>query len=286
MAHTYATVGEADDYLVSNGSVVLANQPAAVVAQKLAVLEAVSRRIDFVCHRSGFRSGFGPRIGTNLYDGAGGNTLYLNDDLLTATTLSVASIQGATPATPVLNTDYFLANADGYTGPPWRKVILHGRGSPTLFGNGFQVNSLLGSWGYQDVRIPTGTTVSSGLSADAAATSFTTSASPALSPGMTLYIGTEHLYLRILATTTATVVRGANGSTAVVHVDTSAISRFQYPSQVTEVALRLFTRRWKSRDAGADGTDGGGQMPGVVTHEGEDLIIKRGLSDLMYVGQF
>ena len=208
----------------------------------------------------------------------------LHDDLLSLTAFTIQpSTASTTSYTPTVTTDYCLANADGYSGPPWRKVILHQKGTPIVFGTGYRVAALTGTWGYQNVTIPSTTTVASGLAADVAATSFTTSGTPTISPGMTLLVGTEQLYLYVLSGTTATVVRGVNGSTAAVHANSSAIARYQYPAQVTEVALRLFTRRWKSRDAGADGTDGGGQMPGIVAHEGEDLIIKRGLSDLMMV---
>jgi hypothetical protein len=99
-----------------------------------------------------------------------------------------------------------------------------------------------------------------------------------------LLIGTEQCYLYVLSGTTATITRGANGTTAATHIDTSAIAVYQYDSRVHDVCLRLAMRRWKARDAGADGTDGSLDMPGIATREGEDTIIRRGLADLMLVG--
>lgn len=284
MAHVYATVAEGDDYLISSGSTVLSAQIASTVALKLSILESVSRRIDDVSGRSEFGSGFGPRIGTNSYDGDGSNGLRLRDDLLTLTTLTLRSVTaGATAYTPALTTDYFLRDEmGGYSTGPYRDILLHGKGSPGNFGSGFRVTDALGVWGHQSVTVPSTTTVSSGLASDAAATTFTTSATPTISPGHTLLIGTEQIYVRIVASTTATIVRGANGSTAAVHANSSAIATYQYDARVHDVCLRLYARRLKARDAGADGMDGGGQMPGVTTHEGEDTIIRRGLGNLIH----
>lgn len=286
MAHVYATVGDANNGLISAGATVLATETAAIVADKLSMLDAVSRRIDNACHRSAFGSGFGPRIGTNYYDGDNWNELLLRDDLQSLSAFTIAPATGGTGISPTVTTDYFLANADGYTGPPWRKVILHRHGTPVVFASGYRTIVATGTWGYSNVTLPTGTTVASGLAADAAATTFTTSASPTLSPGMTLLIGSEQLYLYGLSTTTATVVRGVNGTTPAVHADASTIARYSYDARVVECAKALFVRRWKSRDAGADGSDGGGQMPGITPREGEETIIRRRLADLALLGQY
>lgn len=282
MAHTYATIDDANDGIKSGGAATLTTNTAA----KLAILEAVSRRIDEVCHRSKFGSGFGPRIGTNYYDGDGSNTLYLGDDLQSLSAFTVASATGGTGVSPVATTDYFLANADGYTGPPWRAIILHGSGTPTVFGPGYRTIAATGTWGHSNVTVPSTTTMASGFAASASATTFTTSASPTLSPGMTILVGTEQMYVSGLSGTTATVVRGANGSTAAVHADGSAIAVYQYDARVRETAIRLFLRRWKARDAGADGTDGGVDIPSQQTREGEKLIIERGLSGLLLLGTY
>ena len=286
MAHTYATVAEANDYITSGGAVKFAAESAAIVALKLSILESVSRRIDSVCHRSAFGSGFGPRIGTNKYDGDGSPGLLLRDDLLNTSAFTVATATLGTGVSPVVDTDYFLATPDGYTGPPYRKIILHGQGSPTYFAAGYRTVVVAGTWGYSNVTIPNATTVSSGLAAGTTATSFTTSATPTISPGHTLKIESEQVYLYSVVSTTATIVRGVNGSTAATHANGTAIAVYQYDSRVHDVCLRLFMRRWKARDAGADGTSGGLDIPAQTTTEGEDTIIRRGLSDLLLLGTY
>jgi hypothetical protein len=278
VAHVYASVAEADDYTTSGGAAKFATQPASTVALKLGILEAVSRVIDADMGRS-----FGPRIGTNRYNGSGRTYLRLGDDLQTITSITIRPSTGsATTTVLAADTDYYaLDEADGYSGPPYRRVLLNGSGTG-MFGAGFRVTDIVGVWGYSNVTVPTGVTVASGLAVDATATTFTTSASPypALSPGMTLLIGTEQLYLTGLTGTAATVVRGANGTTAAVHADASTIARYVYDSRVHEVTLRLYQRRWKARDAGADGSDGGMNVPSTSPHESEDTIIRRGLFGL------
>jgi len=39
-------------------------------------------------------------------------------------------------------------------------------------------------------------------------------------------------------------------------------------------------RRWRARDAGADGMDGGGQVGVIAPREGEDLILLRTIGHL------
>lgn len=278
MAHAYASIADANEFMVSNGASVLTSESAAIIARKLLLLESVSRVIDARMERSEFGSGFGPRTGTNRYDGSGGSVLRLRDDLLSATSITIRpSTASATTSTPTVDTDYYGLDENGGYGTPYRKLLLHGQGTVTAFGSGHRVTDVAGSWGYSDERYTSTTTVASGLASDAAATTFVTSASPTISPGHTLLIGTEQLYVTGLSGTTATVVRGANGTTAAVHTNSSAIAVYRYPRAVVDVALRLYLRRWKARDAGADGTDGGGSMPGVTAQEGEDTIIRRGL---------
>lgn len=282
MTHVYATVAEADDYTTSGGAAKYASQPASTVALKLGILDAVSRVIDADMGRS-----FGPRLGTNRYNGSGRTSLRLGDDLQAITSITNRPSTGsATTTVLIADTDYYaLDESDGYGGPPYRRILLDQSGV-RAFGTGFRVTDILGIWGYTNVTAPTGVTVASGLAADATATTFTTSASPypAISPGMTLLIGSEQLYVSGLSSTTATVVRGVNGTTAAVHADASTIARYVYDSRVHEVTLRLYQRRWKARDAGADGTDGGLNISSISPHESEDTIIRRGLFGLQVRG--
>ena len=111
MSHTYATVADFAAYLSDNGSVATALPETRV--RKL--LEAASRRVDGFCDRSEFQSGFGPRTGTNHYDGDGGFCLDLEDDVLAVTELRVYDVPGGTAYhTAAQTTDWFAVPAE-----PW-----------------------------------------------------------------------------------------------------------------------------------------------------------------------
>lgn len=279
LRHVYASVAEFDDYLRDNGATTFAAQSAAIVARKLAVLESVSRRIDEWCERSRFGSGFGPRTGTNRYDPPGSNCLYLWDDLLTITSVTTYDSPTASGTTLTDETDFFKRP---YDRSPYRELLIH-EDSSAVWGAGTRGNVIAGTWGYQDVRETLTPTISEAL--DASEPEIDVSALTGLSAGMTLLLDSEQVY--VTATTddtpdSITVERGVNGTTAATHLTGLAIARYVYPSAVHEVCLRIALKRWKARDAGADGTDGGGDVPVTTAREGEDTILRRGLDRLAY----
>jgi hypothetical protein len=229
-----------------------------------------------------FGSGFGPRIGTNRYDGKAGSCLRLEDDLLSITTLTLLDgTAGASIGTPVADTDYYLRDGEGhYDRLPYREFVLHGQGTITTLGTGTRVNAVTGKWGYQDVRVTAASLTTEAL--DASETGVDVTDGTDFSPGNTILIETEQMYVSSIATNTLTVVRAANGTTAATHSTAAAIGVYGYPAEVIDACLRLSLRRWKGRDAGADGTDGGGDVPMVAPREGEDTILRRGVWHLAY----
>ena len=279
MPHTYATVAEANNAIISNGGSVLATEVAAKIADKLTVLEAVSRLIDDRAERSDFGSGFGPRVGTNRYDGCAGSRLRLHDDLLSITSATIRLTTAAVATTTlVTDTDYYLLDAnDGYGAAPYRTLFLH-RIGVSAFGSGFRVTDITGTWGYANTTEAL-TTLGAAITTTTATTCTVASATNIVA-GTMLLIDTEQVYVTSVSGTTVTISRGANGTTAATHLNAAAVSRYRYPSQVVDVTTRLFLRRWKARDAGADGSDGGGDIPGVTRQESEDTIIRRGLFGL------
>lgn len=286
MAHTYADLAAFKNYVVDTGSTVL---NAANDVPMLGMLEAASRRVDEFCDRSRFGSGFGPRIGTNKYDSAYNHLLRLHDDLLSISAFTfLNATNDSTTITPVADTDYFLRGVDGAYLAPYREILLHGFGASTAatFGWGFRTITVTGTWGYQSDVLLSSTTVASGLSSSASATTFTTSATPTIAIGQTLRIGSEDLYLTGLTTTTATVERGANGTTAAVHADNSTISVHRYPRQIVNATLQVALRRWKMRDSGLTGDFGGGQIPGTVQRDSEMALLRATVGHLRLPSAF
>ena len=275
MAHTYVPLDDFKKFMVDGGT----DYGTISDDQLLAILEAASRRVDEYCERShGWGSGFGPRIGTNYYDPVCGNLLELDDDLLSITSVTTYDTVGGNGTTITDVTDFFK---EPYSGPPYRRLRIHEESSK-VWGAATRGNVVVLVAGYQDVRTVSTTTVASGLASDAAATTFVTSASPTIQIGQTLYIGTEHLYVTGLSGTTATVERGANGSTAAVHANSSAISVFRYPKGVVNGTRQIAQRTWKTRDAGASGGYGGGGIPNMDPRDTEWSILNATVGRFCY----
>lgn len=283
MAHTYASLADAMNFARDEGASstgMWAIATSANSARALAVLESCSRRVDEWCGRSAYGSGFGPRTGINRYDGDGGNNLQLRDDLQSVTSITVRqATASATTTTPAANTDYYLRNQRrGYEPAPYREILLHGLGSVTVFGSGFRVTDVSGTWGYANVSATNTATAS--VIASTSATTITVSSGTEFSPGQTILIDSEQLYITAQSTVTLTVVRGANGTTAATHSAAAATAKYTYDSAVIDTTLRLWLKRWRARDAGANGVDGGGDVGVTQYGESEDTILRRGVGHL------
>ena len=74
-----------------------------------------------------------------------------------------------------------------------------------------------------------GTTVSSGLSASATATSFTSSDGTKFRVDDVIQIESEHITISAISTNTITIQRGMLGTTAATHADTTAVSHVDAP---------------------------------------------------------
>ena len=268
MAHVYASLAQLNNTLRDNGSVTFATESATISDRKMEILRAVSREVDAHCERSDFGSGFGPRTGTNRYDGDGTAILRLRDDLLSLTTLTVYDGTGGTGTVYVVETDVYL---EPYDRTPRRRIVAHGQGSLSAFTRGYRTVDALGSWGERDQR-RTATATASAI-ASTTATSVTVSDGAEFSPGITILIDTEQLYVSAVSGTTLTVERGANGTTAATHGAAAAIQIYEYHPGVVSATLQLSLRRWKARDAGSDGTDGGGDVP-TVRPQSESSILR------------
>lgn len=281
LRHVYASLADLNDQLTDSGASLLTNTGANV--RKLEILDEVSRLIDAKAHRG---TGFGPWVGTFAYDGDSCDTLWLRADLAALTSLSYRATTGATPTTPVVDTDFYLGGIGGYE-PPYRRIIFHGQGTPTAFGSGIKVTRVTGTWTYPyRTRV---LTVTTGEALDDSETEVDVSGLTGLSPGMTILVDDEQMYVTAVTdgvTDSITVERGVNGTTAASHLTAAAITRYVYAPSVTTLALRLAEKRWKARDAGADGLDGGNDIGTVSLREGEDTIIRRMLgAPIMLSGQ-
>ena len=286
--HTYAGLDDFKSYL-SDGGLGTGND-----AGLLAVLESASRRVEGFCGRSpAYQSGFGPRTGTNAYDAQGwygGYTLYrenmvvdLDDDLITATNVTVLDQTGGVATTLTEGTDFYLSP---YNRSPKRTLTITGLGQSYIV-PGLKILSLAGTWAYA-VELAT-TSATLGTVSASATTGIITGGG--VQVGYTIRVDSEDLY--VAATTagtalytsggTVTLSRAANGATAAVHAAGAAISVHRYPREVVDVTIRVAQRRWKMRESGVGGNFGGGVIPGTGFQDTERGILSATVGHLRRV---
>jgi hypothetical protein len=256
--HTYASVEDLKQYLASDSWGTATGADATL----LALLEGASRRVDGWTMRSRFGSGFGPRIGTNRYDG-GDSPVLLDDDLLGTTSVTVRDGTGGGTVTLTADTDYYLAP---YSGPPYTELVFTGLGEGMR--SGLRVLSVAGTFGYSAETEAAGTVA---LTSGSATTATVTGAT--IYAGQTLLVGSEHVYVTASTGGTAlTVLRGQNGTTAAA--GTAAASVYLYPREVVTATLQIAARRHRSAQSGLTGDFGGGNLPQVGNRDNETSILR------------
>lgn len=193
-------------------------------AKLLRNLEAVSRQIDQHCERR-----FYVETRTREYTALSSHSVRI-DDVLAVTSLKTDPDGGRTYPTTWSTTDYDLDPPNAaYESPPqpYTKICVTPRGNywlPAWVPRGVRV---AGSWGYYQVlqRL----TATASAIASTSTTSVIVSAGAEFSAGQTLLIDSEQLYVSAVSSTTLTVERGVNGTTAATHGAASAIDLYTYP---------------------------------------------------------
>lgn len=247
MAHTYADVAAFKNFLLSNGATDIGTTDDAAY---LTILEGSSRRVDGFTGRT--RSGFGPRIASNVYDHDGSDHLYLEDDFIAVTSVTSAASTGKAAGTLVANDDYLTRPTYG----PIRELVFPGLGTGTI-GEGYGVITAVGTAGYSLETVNLG---AMGTATAAAGTVTLTSGSAY--PGMTLLADTEQMYVTAATGGTAlTVTRGVNGTTAATHAAATTVYQYRYDRAVESATRLVAQRRWRQKESGVTGDFGGGAMP-------------------------
>lgn len=201
---------------------------------------------------------------TRYYSGDGSRELWLGDDLITITSIKLADTADQPTTfenTLASGTDYTLwprnAAADE---KPYRKVILNPEGQYAAWPVGVDNIEIVGRFGYSEtwsIAASSGTTVT-GTLADATDTSLVLSLAGAVQVGDMLKLGDEQMEVTALVTTTATVVRGRNGTTAAAQSGVTVYIR-RYPIDVENaVKERAVARRWDTQGGYAAGITLGG----------------------------
>lgn len=246
-------------------------------------IEAASEAVELMLRSRGVTS-FIPITQTRLYPWpqyAGRNTILdLDGDLLAVTAL-LSEAQDTSPTT-IAAADYFLEPVNQ---PPYRRIEID-RSSTSGFAAGDTSQrsiSVAGRWAYSE-NTKTAGTVTSGLAADAAATSFVCSNSSLIDVGDTLLIETEQVFVSERSTVDVgkNLAAGLNQDIGGVTVTMEAAhgilagevilvdSEKMYVEDVTGVTLTVI-RQW-------DGTQLAAHSNGADVYVYRTLTIVRGVN--------
>ena len=216
-------------------------------ARLLMLAENVSRQIDRYCNRH-----FYCLKATRVFDGRGGDTL-LVPDLISIDPAGLKTdddLDGAFE-TAWPDSDYLLypANADPAAGldisSPYTKLVVNTTsGLRESFPDGRRAIRVSGQWGYW-IRLWTAEgSLEEDLDTDE--TDITLTAVTGISPGHTIQIDSEQMYVREIVGHTLTITRAVNGTTATTHQLGDKVSLFAYPGPVTEATILQVSQLWRN----------------------------------------
>ncbi len=207
----------------------------------LRMLENASEEIDHTCFRH-----FHCLEGIYYYDGSG-RILIPSDDILSISELLLDIDGDATYETTLTSTYYNLYPLNEYPKTYLKMNLTSPYGG---FASGIVAGvKMTGVFGHGDGQsaTPYAATAITGTVATTTGTSLTLSADGTIEAGNTIRVESEQMYVSALGTLSATVIRGANGTTAAIH-SAKAISVYSYPGPITEATLILATSWWKQRE--------------------------------------
>lgn len=239
-------------------------------ADFLGLIQHTSDEIDHECHRY-----FECREGIKYAEGSG-TTVVSPEDFLSLTAVDL-DMDGdgtyetnLTPATDLIfyplneypKTYMKTAQNCGYSFPSTRAGI-----------------RLTGVFGFGDLYTAApysliGDTITDATGIIASATSFTPTTPALFSPGQTLRIESEQCFVTAV-TTTVTITRGENGTTAASHAHSTPIYLYRYYGAVVEATMIQCIRWWKRRESAYQTKSGSAELGTLVVYHGLDDDVKR-----------
>jgi hypothetical protein len=210
------------------------------------IAEAASRSIDSYCNRI-----FAVQSTTKYFDGA---VELCVPDLLSITTLKTDEDGDYDYDNTYETTDYILYGVgieDTLNTYPKTRIVIDPNGDYSSFASGYKKGvQIAGVWGYGDGISATpyviDTTTAEAL--DTSETGVDVTSVTNLSAGQVILVESEQMYIYSIATTTLTVERGVNGTTAATHDTGKSIYIYQYPSDVRQACIDLSTALYQLRD--------------------------------------
>lgn len=225
-------------------------------SQLLRIAESASREIDKYTDR------FYYIYEGTIYQDGGANRVVLDWDVQSISELIIDTDgQNQYPTTsaytvdinsPTTAPDVFCYPQNSY---PKTRIEANPFGSWGHLGAGFRkAIKITGKFGYgndwpADYVVDSGTLIATAISTSDV--TLVASTPTLLSAGMTLRLGTtEQVYVTAATSTSATIQRAVNGTTATAAASTTAIYIYQYPQAITQACIIQTLKIWKRRESG------------------------------------
>ncbi len=213
------------------------------------MLEAASRSIDRYTNRF-----FHTQTGTKIFDGA--LTLWVPDLLsISASGLKTDEDGDYDYDNTYATTDYILYGVgleDTLNTFPNNRIEIDPNGDYSSFASGIRKGvQIAGIWGYGDGISATPYVVDTTLATTISSASTTTvvvTAVTNLSAGQIILMDTEQMYIYSISSTTLTVERGVNGTTAATsHTAGISLYIYQYPADIRQACIDLSVALYQNR---------------------------------------
>ncbi|PKN81535.1 MAG: hypothetical protein CVU47_06365 [Chloroflexi bacterium HGW-Chloroflexi-9] len=186
--------------------------------------------------------------------------LWLPRDVISITTLKVDDDgDGVFEETLTVDTDYWLWPYNRLANEPVQRIDLNPEGSRSAWPSAPRRVQLVGKTGYSEETQAAGT-IAEAL--DSSETGVDMTAGHDVAAGDTIFIDSEQMDVTAVATNTATVTRGVNGTTAATHDSGAAITRRRYPRDVEQAVTMQAARIVREAQTGYGGAVGSGDLGG------------------------
>lgn len=242
LINSYATLLELKNYMtprgLSSSNITTDTNDDSIME---VMLQSVSRYVDDQCHRT-----FYPRIETRKYDVPDEEVLFLDDDLLSLTTLTNGD------ATEITSSQYVLYPKNAQP-KQWVKIL----GSSSVFwqatsaGDNESAISVLGLWGFNNNYTQRGWSIAGTLGAAITTTNgltLTMTAGHTVLQGEIYKIDDEMVNVSNVSTNTVTMAaRGDNGSTAATHLNGATVYRWNPQPEIKNVVLSICQNMYDNR---------------------------------------
>ena len=243
----------------------------------LALLEDASRQIDDHCNRHFYVLQATRQFEANWW--SPGLQQLLVPDIISVESVRVAArFDGVAQEPNWRAASYRLypldASPDRSWGRPYTRMAIEAVCTPQCRRTDCHaLVEIRGLWGYRRVVAETGVNLAARLAAGDAA--MTVSDGAPVSPGQTLGMGDEQVYVTAVDGTQVRVERGVNGNGAVDHDNGAAVQVYRYPGPVVEACLQLAVQLWHTRDRVGVGGKAARQscdLPAGLGREVEGLV--------------